>query len=433
MTAYKKIPTSNVLMTNVRDTLNTNGGNVGNDLTSFFSPSANVNPFSKKKPVILEQAFCQDLDSSQPNYVEKWWRDKYWWFGFKPITPNDDLGWLYRNNVKWEWNPPKGGTAEPMRLGDFRGYKPSAAPFVRSGMNKNFTVTVNKWTDMENSIYYNFRIWINKDEDAITLSDLKEMSSIDMSNLKIVAQLYDTDPITYPSALYVSKYRSEVITTQEYVEINVDFSGRRLGTYYILLGLEGEQGSIVSLPIPYDDSNYYMFKVILENNPLGNIVASVNKIGSYDYGMNTITALQDLNNFQPPSSSKPFKVDDRCTVDVEFTLENKGTNTETFWTTSRIFNWRIVHNNTDKTNSIYRGTVIQVDGNAFSGSTINIPSGKSVKVVIRFGYGEEMYPSHFPDYESVVEHYITCQLGESGTEAEIDRFGLYLRNMYYNE
>lgn len=44
-----------------------------------------------------------------------------------------------------------------------------------------------------------------------------------------------------------------------------------------------------------------------------------------------------------------------------------------------------------------------------------------------------MYPSHFPDYESVVEHYITCQLGESGTEAEIDRFGLYLRNMYYNE
>lgn len=170
--------------------------------------------------------------------------------------------------------------------------------------------------------------------------------------------MYDTDPITYPSALYVSKYRSEVITTQEYVEINVDFSGRRLGTYYILLGLEGEQGSIVSLPIPYDDSNYYMFKVILENNPLGNIVASVNKIGSYDYGMNTITALQDLNNFQPPSSSKPFKVDDRCTVDVEFTLENKGTNTETFWTTSRIFNWRIVHNNTDKTNSIYRGTVI---------------------------------------------------------------------------
>ena len=423
-----------VLSSDIGSVLNAAGGSVNiNQPATFFTSAANINPFSKKKPVILEQSFCQDLDSSQPNYIEKWWRDKYWWFGFKPITPNDNVAYFYQNNINWEWNPPTGGSTAPMRLGDFRGYKTDAAPFVRSAKSKGFTVTLNKWTDMADAIYYNFRIWINTDENAITLSDLKGMSSVDMSNLKIVAQLYNIDPITNPSAMYVSKYTSDVITTQEYVEINIDFSGRSLGTYYVLLGLEVAQASTVSLPIPYDDDNYYMFKVILENNPLGNIVASVNKIGSYDYYMNTVTALQDLNNFQPPTSSNPFKVDDRCTIDVEFTLKNTGTSPETFWTASRIFNWGIVHNDTNKTNYTYSGTVISVDGNAFSGSTIDIPSNESVKVVIRFGYGEEMYPSHYPDYESVVQHYITCQLGDVGTAVEINRFGLYLRNMYYNE
>lgn len=344
----------------------------------------------------------------------------------------DDLGYSYRNNIKWEWNPPKGGSSEPLRLGDFRGYKPSAAPFIRSGKNKGFTTTVNKWTDMADSIYYDFRVWINTDSAAITLSDLKEMSDIDMTNLKIVAQLYDTDPIQYSDALYISKYRSEVITNQEYVEMNIDFSGRSLGTYYVLLGLEGEQGSIVSLPIPYDDDNYYMFKVILENNPLGNIVASVNRIGSYDYSMTTITALQDLNNFLPASSDRPFIVDDRGTIDVEFTLKNIGTNTETFWPESRLFEWHIIHNDPDKTDSTWQGTVISVDGESFSGTTIDIPSEDSVKIIVRFGYGGEIYPSHYPDYESVVQHYITCQISDVGTEAEITRFGLYLRNMHYN-
>lgn len=58
MTAYKKIPINNVLMADIRDTLNANGGSAGNELVTFFSTSANVNPFSKKKPVILEKDFC---------------------------------------------------------------------------------------------------------------------------------------------------------------------------------------------------------------------------------------------------------------------------------------------------------------------------------------------------------------------------------------
>ncbi len=133
MAVHSIIPTSNVLMADVRDTLNANGGNVGNDLASFFTDAANINPFSKKKPVVLTKNFCQDFDSSAVNYDADWWKGTNMDCGLqlKSVVNYASLPEAYDGDMNgWVYRKPTGGSNEPLRLGDFVGYYPDAMPML---------------------------------------------------------------------------------------------------------------------------------------------------------------------------------------------------------------------------------------------------------------------------------------------------------------
>ena len=131
------IPNTNVnLATNVRDVLNSAGGSVGNALTSFFSAPAKLNKWAKYKPVICyNQPFLDD---------DRRWKGDSGLCGFTSgsivFSSVDALVAAYKNGATFVYDIPSGGVAEPMRLGDFRGYYTDAqAPIWDFYINGAFT------------------------------------------------------------------------------------------------------------------------------------------------------------------------------------------------------------------------------------------------------------------------------------------------------
>lgn len=131
---YDILPEKDLHFSDIRDSLNANGGVVNNDVASAFKTAANINPWSKHKPLILRVDFCQDIDPNKPNYNAYWWKGVDGWCGFNPnrlssyssVSENMDgnlNGWLYLL--------PQGGTNSPYRIGDFAKYKTDATPIVR--------------------------------------------------------------------------------------------------------------------------------------------------------------------------------------------------------------------------------------------------------------------------------------------------------------
>lgn len=133
------IPNSNVnLSNNIRDVLNAAGGSVTNNTLTFFSTAANINPFSKHKPVILATNFCQDYDSSAANYDADWWTGTSGNCGLVPkqVTSFKNIPDAMDGDMNgWTYQLPTGGVNAPYRLGDFRGYDTDAVP-----MFQNFSV-----------------------------------------------------------------------------------------------------------------------------------------------------------------------------------------------------------------------------------------------------------------------------------------------------
>ena len=114
------IPSTNVTMSLVRDTLSGAGGSVGNSLTSFFSVNAKLNMWSKYKPVVAPEPF---LDT------DKRWQGASGMCGLTIPNYTDASPFMnaaINGDVMWHYTPPRGGDNEPMRLGDFRGYSTDA-------------------------------------------------------------------------------------------------------------------------------------------------------------------------------------------------------------------------------------------------------------------------------------------------------------------
>lgn len=133
------IPTTDVnLATEVRDVLNEAGGSVSNDVTTFFKPAAKINPFSKHKPVVLAVDFCQDFDSTKPDYDADWWKGSAGNCGLVPknVSSYTDIPGAMDGDMNgWTYDIPNGGSTRPMRLGDFVRYYTDALP-----MFHHFTV-----------------------------------------------------------------------------------------------------------------------------------------------------------------------------------------------------------------------------------------------------------------------------------------------------
>lgn len=119
------IPSTNVTMVDIRDTLNDAGGVVDNNLVSFFSASAKINKWAKYKPTKY-----YGLNFATGNESPLQWQAGDGLCGFTSgsvvFNAISSLVAAYKAGATFVYELPTGGSSYPYRLGDFRGYYPSA-------------------------------------------------------------------------------------------------------------------------------------------------------------------------------------------------------------------------------------------------------------------------------------------------------------------
>lgn len=129
MAIYSILPSTNLRYQDIRDTLNANGGTVGNtsaDANSIWSANAKINMWSRWKPVRLNQiSALTDEDLKGVNFGIIFGDYNYG-------TPKEAA------QVLVTYGLPRGGNSEPLRPGDFRNYSPNAKPPLEGLTNKVF-------------------------------------------------------------------------------------------------------------------------------------------------------------------------------------------------------------------------------------------------------------------------------------------------------
>ena len=107
MAVYNVIP-DRFTNLDIRDTLNANGGSVGDNSSDYFGVRANVNIFSLKKPVKFNKQFVTDADA--------WWKADNGNFGII-LPPTGSLPAVGSPMSPWSWDFP-GGSGSPLRISD---------------------------------------------------------------------------------------------------------------------------------------------------------------------------------------------------------------------------------------------------------------------------------------------------------------------------
>ena len=170
------IKDSNInLATDIGQVLNTAGGSVNqNEPLTYFQPAAKIKWESKHKPLILNKTFCQDFDSTKPNYDAEWWLGSSRMCGlefFPTLSYATDLPSKYDGNMNgWMYNLPQGGESQPLRLGDFIGYDTDAIPPMTKFVCNDLTNDTNMETEVASV--------------SITPSGTTSVSFVDMPTLK---------------------------------------------------------------------------------------------------------------------------------------------------------------------------------------------------------------------------------------------------------
>lgn len=132
------------LTTDIGQVLNSAGGSVDiNQPLTFFTESAKINMYSKKKPMHRPELFCQDFDSTMTNYLPNWWQGVDGNCGLIPklISSYSQLPDMVDGDKNgWKHQLPNGGENSPYRLGDFCGYDTDAKGLVEGfSVPKNVT------------------------------------------------------------------------------------------------------------------------------------------------------------------------------------------------------------------------------------------------------------------------------------------------------
>jgi len=136
MAVYDILPTTNLRDTDIRDTLNANGGSVSDGI-SCFEAAANLNKWARYKPESYAKNFDLTEDERKSNKYGLVLSSAGSLFGsgVKPTSGNIDIsedynGFLYKlckgTLGHFEYVLPTGTANSPYRFGDFRGYNAKA-------------------------------------------------------------------------------------------------------------------------------------------------------------------------------------------------------------------------------------------------------------------------------------------------------------------
>lgn len=200
---------TNITMSSVRDTLNGAGGSVGNDLQSFFSSAAKLNMWSKYKPVVSSTLFF-DLAT---------WKASGYKSNKCGLTINTYSPATFKNAAQagttgWSYTPPRGGTTEPMRLGDFRGYCTTAYNPIGAAVT-NGIISNNKLT---------FAIDVaitGSSSTNLTLNDI-EINGVSLSNYYLGVYLWNSS---------TSRFYTSSVKVGSNANLTVEIPLTTAGTY----------------------------------------------------------------------------------------------------------------------------------------------------------------------------------------------------------
>lgn len=129
MAVYDILPKTNLKQEDIRDTLNAHGASVGEYGPEYFGEDANLDMWSRYKPLRISADFINLFDNDN-------WKGTDGQCGINfsaailtnyknvvgKVTADSNNGWVYAI--------PLGGASSPLRMGDFRGYYPNAKPPV---------------------------------------------------------------------------------------------------------------------------------------------------------------------------------------------------------------------------------------------------------------------------------------------------------------
>lgn len=157
------IPSSNVLASDIRDTLNANGSSCTNEMITFFNSNAVINIWSFRKPYHSTLDLFK-LTDEQIRSIN---------CGLTPlqISSYTTLPSVMDGGMNgWEYKRPFGGTTSPYRLGDYVGYYPSARPMIQ-----DFFVPEVGSSQFENASVKATAIVNQQDGLSVSLADLGEL------------------------------------------------------------------------------------------------------------------------------------------------------------------------------------------------------------------------------------------------------------------
>lgn len=237
----------------IRDTLNHYGGKVTNDTTSYFTTDANINRWSKHKPIINKDPFL-------PFKSDAWNKQT----GTIPmVSMHSNLQyepalievWNGCSEDEWfQYALPSGGTSEPLRLGDFRGYRADAtSPFKSFSSDSTEIEPVNGTA----TFYLNMRYYLN-DESAQADGGMLSLGDIAFQNndydyyMLLVAKFTPKNAIG-GNTRYIAWKSNETIKEANWGELvsSIDIgmiNTTNEGTYEFAVGLTDNHSNHIKLP-----------------------------------------------------------------------------------------------------------------------------------------------------------------------------------------
>lgn len=229
----------------IRDTLIHYGGNVDNNTASYFTTSANINRWSKHKPIVNRKLFLPFKDDA--------------WNNQAGTAPKTYIGLGVGDQAQWEeiWNGcseddwfqyalPAGGESQPLRMGDFRGYRADATSPFKSFMCDSTQIEPENGTA---TFYLNMRYYLNNELDQVEggMLSLKDMEVF------IPEETYTMVIITKHNGYYTPWITDATITTASWGEMVGTITIGKInttneGTYECAVALKDSTGYYFRLP-----------------------------------------------------------------------------------------------------------------------------------------------------------------------------------------
>lgn len=237
MAAKTILQTTNLTFDDIRDTLNSGGGNVNNAVATAFDEIRDINKWAKNKPEYFKKDFYLTDDDRKANR-----------YGLTlPTNESQTTGsgkaahlqWLaieaFMNNPSipnYSYTLPVGTVNSPMRLGDFRGYRKDAErPFYTRLVSLSDLQYVNLInTDT-------IRVTLNRKPDKVDLN-IGDLFG-DASTLYLTAEVYvgritnwnsPNPPTNYYSTNPVKTYKCGAPVSQLYASQYIDIDLKELSS-----------------------------------------------------------------------------------------------------------------------------------------------------------------------------------------------------------